>query len=63
MMIYKLWRTDKQENAPSSGVIEDPKSRKRKKNVLKMMVIVVTCYAICMMPTYVVFIWLDFGEE
>lgn len=59
-MIYKLWN-DRDENSPSSGVSEDPKSSKRKRNVLKMMMIVVLCYAICMMPTYAMFLWLDFG--
>ena len=59
-MIYKLWN-DRDENSPGSGVSEDPKNHKRKRNVLKMMVIVVLCYAICMMPTYAMFLWLDFG--
>ena len=59
-MIYKLW-SDRDENSPGSGVSEDPKNSKRKRNVLKMMVVVVLCYAICMMPTYAIFLWLDFG--
>lgn len=59
-MIYKLWN-DREENSPGSGVSEDPKNRKRKRNVLKMMVIVVLCYASCMMPTYAIYLWLDFG--
>ncbi|XP_078370997.1 neuropeptide FF receptor 1-like isoform X1 [Oculina patagonica] len=60
-MIFKLWKNDRDENCPGSGVSEDPKNHKRKRNVLKMMVIVVLCYAICMMPTYAMFLWLDFG--
>lgn len=59
-MIYKLWN-DRDENCPASGVSEDPKNSKRKRNVLKMMVVVVLCYACCMMPTYAMFLWLDFG--
>lgn len=59
-MIYKLWN-DRDENCPASGVSEDPKNSKRKRNVLKMMVVVVLCYASCMMPTYAIFLWLDFG--
>ncbi|XP_068694681.1 neuropeptide FF receptor 1-like isoform X1 [Montipora foliosa] len=58
-MIFRLWHD--RNDFPGSGVSEDPKNKKRKRNVLKMMVIVVTCYAICMLPTYVVFLWLDFG--
>ncbi|KAJ7326117.1 hypothetical protein OS493_027968 [Desmophyllum pertusum] len=59
-MIFKLWN-NRDENSPSSGVSEDPKNSRRKRNVLRMMVIVVLCYAICMMPTYAIFLWLDFG--
>ena len=58
-MILKLWHD--REDLPSGGVTEDPKNSKRKRNVLKMMAIVVTCYAICMLPTYSIFLWLDFG--
>ena len=57
-MILKLWHD--REDLPGSGVSEDPKNRKRKRNVLKMMVSVVVCYAICMLPTYAMFLWLDF---
>lgn len=60
-MILKLWRDDRDKNSSSSGVTEDPKNHKRKRNVLRMMVIVVLCYAICMLPTYATFLWLDFG--
>lgn len=58
-MILKLWHD--RDDLPSGGVTEDPKNSKRKRNVLKMMAIVVTCYAICMLPTYSIFLWLDFG--
>jgi len=58
-MILRLWRD--REDFPGSGVSEDPKNRKRKRNVLKMMAIVVICYAVCMLPTYAMFLWLDFG--
>lgn len=58
-MILKLWHD--RDDLPGSGVSEDPKNKKRKRNVLKMMAIVVTCYAICMLPTYAMFLWLDFG--
>lgn len=60
-MILKLWQEDRDESSPSSGVTEDPKNQRRKRNVLRMMVIVVLCYAICMLPTYSTFLWLDFG--
>ena len=60
-MILKLWQEDRDESSPSSGVTEDPKNQRRKRNVLRMMVIVVLCYAICMLPTYATFLWLDFG--
>lgn len=58
-MILRLWHD--RDDFPSGGVTEDPKSHKRKRNVLKMMVSVVVCYAICMLPTYALFLWLDFG--
>lgn len=61
-MIFKLWHDDRDETSPSSGVTEDPKNHRRKRNVLRMMVIVVLCYAICMLPTYAIFLWLDFGS-
>ena len=58
-MIIKLWHD--RDDLPGNSVTEDPKNSKRKRNVLKMMVIVVTCYAVCMLPTYAIFLWLDFG--
>ena len=58
-MILRLWHD--RDDFPNGGVTEDPKSHKRKRNVLKMMVSVVVCYAICMLPTYALFLWLDFG--
>ncbi|KAK2555294.1 Neuropeptide FF receptor 2 [Acropora cervicornis] len=58
-MIFKLWHD--RDDLPGSGVSEDSKNRKRKRNVLKMMAVVVTCYALCVLPTYSVFLWLDFG--
>ena len=60
-MIWKLWESEREEEASPGGVIQDPKAHKRRKNVIKMMVIVVTAYAICLMPYHVVWLWNDYG--
>ena len=59
-MIWKLWQSERNEDS-IGGCIQDPKAHKRKKNVIKMMAIVVTAYAICLMPYHAIWLWYDYG--
>ena len=59
-MIWKLWQSERNEDS-IGGCIQDPKAHKRKKNVIKMMAIVVTAYAICLMPYHAIWLWFDYG--
>lgn len=60
-MIWKLWKSERNQETSIGGCIQDPKAHKRKKNVIKMMVIVVTTYAICLMPYHAIWLWSDYG--
>ncbi|EDO45537.1 predicted protein, partial [Nematostella vectensis] len=60
-MILKLWIVQEEVTVASSGISQDPQSIKRRRNVLKMMAIVVLSYGVCLMPYHAAFIWHDYG--
>ena len=48
--------------SPSTGTQKEIKHLKRNKKVVKMLMTVVTFYAICMLPNQVVWLWFEFGS-
>lgn len=61
-MIYKLWAVEEVKSTTSGVTQGDPQALKRRRSVLMMMAIVVSSYAICLMPYHAVYLWMDYGS-